>query len=56
MTNDHYQALATEAIHAGEFHDELGAHVPPIYQTSTYAFADMAAVEKYASGEADSYI
>jgi methionine-gamma-lyase len=56
MSQPHTRALATEAIHAGESHDALGAHVSPIYQTSTYTFPDMAAVEKYAAGEADGYI
>jgi methionine-gamma-lyase len=49
-------ALDTEAIHAGEMQDKQGAHIPPIYQTSTYSFADMRAVEAYASGEVDGYI
>ncbi len=48
--------FSTAAIHAGEIHDAQGAHVTPIYQTSTFTFADMAAVEAYASGEANSYI
>ncbi|HID52818.1 MAG TPA: PLP-dependent transferase [Anaerolineae bacterium] len=50
------QQFSTAAIHAGEIHDGQGAHVTPIYQTSTFTFADMAAVEAYASGEANSYI
>ena len=50
------QQFSTAAIHAGEIHDAQGAHVTPIYQTSTFTFADMAAVEAYASGEANSYI
>ncbi len=49
------QQFSTAAIHAGEIHDAQGAHVTPIYQTSTFTFADMAAVEVYASGEANSY-
>ena len=48
--------FSTAAIHAGEIHDAQGAHVTPIYQSSTFTFADMAAVEAYASGEANSYI
>ena len=50
------QQFSTAAIHAGEIHDAQGAHVTPIYQTSTFTFANMAAVEAYASGEANSYI
>ncbi len=50
------QQFSTAAIHAGEIHDAQGAHVAPIYQTSTFTFADMDAVEAYAAGEANSYI
>ena len=48
--------MATEAIHAGEVHDASGAHIAPIYQTSTFTFPDMAAVEARAAGESDSYM
>lgn len=48
--------MATEAIHAGEIHDPSGAHVSPIYQTSTFTFEDMAAVEAMGTGESDAYI
>jgi methionine-gamma-lyase len=50
------QNLATMAIHAGESHADHGAHVAPIYQTSTFAFEDMNAVEAYAAGDAAAYI
>ena len=53
MTNHQF---ATAAIHAGEIHAENGAHIAPIYQTSTFTFPDMAAVKAYTSGEADGYI
>ncbi|HJL89197.1 MAG TPA: aminotransferase class I/II-fold pyridoxal phosphate-dependent enzyme [Acidimicrobiales bacterium] len=48
--------MATEAIHAGETHDPSGAHIAPIFQTSTFTFPDMAAVEARAVGESDSYM
>ncbi|MCP3974499.1 MAG: PLP-dependent transferase [bacterium] len=48
--------METEAIHAGEIHDPSGAHIAPIFQTSTYTFDNMAAVEEYASGEGETYI
>jgi|TARA_B100002003_G_scaffold50052_1_gene45119 methionine-gamma-lyase len=48
--------MATEAIHAGEVHDASGAHIAPIYQTSTFTFPDMAAVEARAAGESNSYM
>ncbi|MCP4428221.1 MAG: PLP-dependent transferase, partial [Chloroflexi bacterium] len=56
MTKLPRRQLATEAIHAGEIHDATGAHIAPIYQTSTFTFPDMKAVEAYGSGEADGYI
>jgi HlyD family secretion protein len=32
------QRFTTAAIHAGEIHDGQGAHIAPIYQTSTFTF------------------
>jgi methionine-gamma-lyase len=55
-TTTESSALATAAIHAGETHRDQGAHVAPIYQTSTFAFEDMNGVESYAAGDGDSYI
>ena len=48
--------IETTAIHAGDLLDGRKAHVAPIYQTSTYTFTDMEAVDRYANGEEDSYI
>jgi methionine-gamma-lyase len=48
--------MATEAIHAGEIHDASRAHIAPIYQSSTYTFDDMDAVEAHGAGESDTYI
>ena len=48
--------METEAIHAGEIHDESRSHVAPIYQTSTYTFDTMRDLEAYASGETDAHI
>ncbi|MCP5097157.1 MAG: PLP-dependent transferase [Chloroflexi bacterium] len=56
MTQSIYEQFMTDAIHAGEIHDAQGSHVAPIYQTSTFTFANMEAVQKYAAGEDDSYI
>ena len=56
MTKSSHRQFVTEAIHAGEIHDAQGAHVAPIYQTSTFSFANMAAVEAHAAGQANSYI
>ena len=48
--------LSTEAVHAGEIHDASGAHIAPIFQTSTFTFDDMAAVEARAAGESDAHM
>jgi len=48
--------MATTAIHAGEIHDPSGAHIAPIYQTSTFTFEDMDAVEAWTSGESEGYV
>jgi methionine-gamma-lyase len=50
------QRMATMAIHAGETHNEMGAHLAPIYQSSTFTFPDLAAVEAHVDGEVESYI
>ncbi|MEN8235632.1 MAG: PLP-dependent aspartate aminotransferase family protein [Actinomycetota bacterium] len=55
MSNDR-RKMATEAIHAGEIHDETGAHIPPIYQTSTFTFEDMEKVNSWLAGETEAYI
>ncbi|MCB0142883.1 MAG: PLP-dependent transferase [Caldilineaceae bacterium] len=58
MTNstNPIRAFATEAIHAGEIHDALGSHVAPIYQTSTFTFRDMEALDAFHAGAPDSYM
>ncbi|MEZ4862458.1 MAG: PLP-dependent aspartate aminotransferase family protein [Caldilineaceae bacterium] len=48
--------LATEAIHAGEHHNELGAHIAPIYQTSTFVFEDTEAIDAFHAGAANRYM
>ena len=50
------QQMATTAIHAGEMHDAQGAHIAPIYQSSTFTFPDMAAVDALESGEVEGYM
>ncbi|MEN8040229.1 MAG: aminotransferase class I/II-fold pyridoxal phosphate-dependent enzyme [Actinomycetota bacterium] len=56
MTSESMQSMATEAIHAGEIHDSSGAHIAPIYQTSTFTFAGMDDVEAWAADESDPYV
>lgn len=50
------RGMATQAIHAGEIHDPSGAHIAPIYQTSTFTFADMTAVEDWTAGKSQALI
>ena len=50
------QQMATTAIHAGETHEGMGSHVAPIYQSSTFTFPNMAAVEAQAEGETEGYM
>ncbi|MEN8233646.1 MAG: PLP-dependent aspartate aminotransferase family protein [Actinomycetota bacterium] len=54
--NDNRRRMATEAIHAGEIHEETGAHIAPIYQTSTFTFEDMGAVKAWVDGETEGFI
>jgi methionine-gamma-lyase len=56
MTDIRFRSMATEAIHAGEIHDASGAHIAPIYQSSTYTFDDMDAVEARSAGTSDAYM
>ncbi len=56
MSSDLQRRMATAAIHAGEIHDPSGAHIAPIYQTSTFTFDDMDAVKAWTSGEAEGYV
>ncbi len=56
MDDEIQRQMATEAIHAGEIHDPSGAHIAPIFQTSTFTFDGMGAVEEWAEGETEAYI
>jgi len=56
MSDERQRRMATEAIHAGEIHDPSGAHIAPIFQTSTFTFDGMRAVEEWAEGETGAYI
>lgn len=56
MGDELRRRIETEAIHAGEIHDAFGAHIAPIYQTSTYTFENMQAIEDWASGDNEAYI
>ncbi|HCD51138.1 MAG TPA: methionine gamma-lyase [Balneolaceae bacterium] len=40
-TKQHKISFSTTAVHAGKKEDQFGAHVSPIYQTSTFVFKDV---------------
>ena len=46
----------TKLIHAGDFHDEFGSAVTPIYQTSTFAFKNADQGAARFSGKEDGFI
>jgi cystathionine beta-lyase/cystathionine gamma-synthase len=49
--------FATQAIHAGEEPDPVtGAHNPPLYQTTTYAFTSLERKQRVLAGEEQGYI
>ena len=56
MSNKNKLRFDTAAIHAGKSHNDKGAHLTPIYQTSTFTFENMAAVDRFVAGEGESYI
>jgi methionine-gamma-lyase len=56
MSLDLPKGIATEAIHAGEIHDPSGAHTAPIYQTSTFTFDGMEAVEDVVAEKSEAYV
>ncbi len=58
MTDNHplFTHLETAALHAGELRDGFGAHVSPIYQTSTFTFDNISDIEAFATGETPGYI
>ncbi len=49
------QGILTTAVHAGEVHDALGAHINPIYQTSTFVHESVDALESWGRGEREAY-
>jgi methionine-gamma-lyase len=58
VTRDrHAHGFATRAIHSGEGPDPVtGAHNPPIYQTSTYAFHSLEEKEAIRSGKKEGWL
>jgi len=46
----------SKLVHGGEFHDNLGSAVTPIYQTSTFSFKNADHGAQCFSGESDGYI
>lgn len=54
---DELRHISTACIHAGEAPDPYtGAVVPPIYQTTTFAFGDSEGIERYMEGEEVGYM
>ncbi len=50
------KGFSTKLIHAGDFEDQFGSAVAPIYQTSTFAFRNAEQGAKRFKGEEDGYI
>jgi len=46
----------TKLVHAGDFHDEYGSAVTPIYQTSTFAFKNADHGANLFAGKENGYI
>jgi methionine-gamma-lyase len=57
MKNHHQMGFATRQIHSGEGPDPVtGAHNPPIYQTSTYAFQSIEEKNAILAGDRKGYL
>jgi methionine-gamma-lyase len=50
------EGLNTRIVHGGNFEDQFGSATVPIYQTSTFAFANAEEGAKCFAGESDGYI
>lgn len=50
------KGFSTKLIHGGDYHDELGSAVTPIYQTSTFSFRNVEHGANLFSGEGQGYI
>ncbi len=51
-----HSGFDTKAVHAGDFKDQFGAVVTPIYQTSTFEFRDAEHGARLFAGEEDGFI
>ncbi len=56
MNDTHLHGLRTKEVHAGDFKDQFGSVVTPIYQTSTFEFKDADHGARLFAGEADGFI
>jgi len=54
--NTKNKGFDTKLIHAGDFHDEFGSAVTPIYQTSTFAFKNADQGAARFAGKEDGFI
>ena len=56
MENHSNLNIATKCIHANEQHDQFGAVIPPIYQTSTFKFENAQQGGRRFAGEEDGFM
>jgi len=56
MSKENFQGFDTKAVHSGDFKDQFGSVVTPIYQTSTFEFRDADHGAKLFAGEEDGFI
>ena len=54
--NKKYKGFNSKLVHGGDFHDNLGSAVTPIYQTSTFSFKSAEHGALCFSGESDGFI
>ena len=50
------KSFATRAVQVGEIDRETGAHITPLYQTSTFAYGSFDRGERLFAGEEDGYV
>ncbi len=56
MSKENFQGFDTKAVHSGDFKDQFGSVVTPIYQTSTFEFRDADHGAKLFAGAEDGFI
>ncbi len=56
MENNKFNGIRTKEVHAGDFQDQFGSVVTPIYQTSTFEFKNADHGARLFAGEEDGFI